>query len=198
MILLVRHGETEWNVVRRLQGRSDSPLTERGRRQVRAMGRLIRDLIAHDGGEGWRLISSPLGRTVATAEAIAAATGLAVEYDERVAEVNCGEWEGALFTDILTGAGGTMSRGRIFEAPGGETLADVQARIASFLADLPPEPDRRVVLVSHGVTGRVLRGQYAGVPDEQAVELDAPHDAVWRLADGQLDRFDCEPLNDLP
>ena len=195
MILLVRHGETEWNVARRLQGRSDSPLTELGRRQAYAMGRLLRELMARDGAEGWRLISSPLGRTIATAEAIAAETGLTVEFDERIAEVDCGAWEGAPFPDLLKTTGGAMSRGLIFTAPGCETYGQVQARIESFLADLPAEPGRQVVLVSHGVAGRVLRGHYAGLPQEVAVELEAPHGAVWRLSAGQVDRFDCEPLD---
>jgi len=193
VILLVRHGETEWNVARRLQGRADSPLTERGRRQAAAMGELIGELIAREGGEGWRLVSSPLGRTVATAQFIAAATGLTPEFDERIAEVDCGEWEGVPFADLLKTAQGGLSRGRIFEAPGAETYAQVQARIESFLAGLPPEPERRVVVVSHGVAGRVLRGHYGGIPDAEAVELEAPHDAVWRLAAGQVDRFDCAP-----
>ena len=48
MILLVRHGETEWNVERRFQGRRDSPLTERGRRQADAMAGLVRDLVRRD------------------------------------------------------------------------------------------------------------------------------------------------------
>lgn len=195
MILLVRHGETEWNVARRLQGRSDSPLTELGGRQAGAMGRLIRELMNREGG-GWRLVASPLGRTVATAEAISAATSLEAEYDPRIAEVDCGEWEGAFFSDILTTTGGTMSRGLIFSAPGCETYAEVQARVASFLADLPPEPQRRVILVSHGVTGRVLRGAYAGLPDAEAIELDAPHGTVWRLTAGQIDRFDCELIDE--
>jgi broad specificity phosphatase PhoE len=198
VILLVRHGETEWNVARRLQGRSDSSLTELGRRQVRAMGQLIRELIDREGADAWRLISSPLGRTVATAEAIAAATQLDVEYDDRLAEVDCGQWEGVLFSDVLGSAGGAMSRGAIFRAPGAETYEQVRARIESFLAGLPPEPERRVVLVSHGVTGRVLRGHYAGLPQEEAIELEAPHNAVWRLLGGQVDRFDGEPLDDTP
>ena len=196
MILLVRHGETEWNVARRFQGRRDSALTERGRRQAHAMGGLVRDLVARDPSPAWRLVSSPLGRTIATAEAIAEATGLAPELDPRLAEVDCGEWEGQSWVDIVARhPAGRSARQILFSSPGGETYEDVLARISSFLADQPPEPQRRLVVVSHGAAGRVLRGAYGGLGVEEVLSLDVPHDSVWRLANGQIDRFDCEPVD---
>ena len=68
-------------------------------------------------------------------------------------------------------------------------------RIGSFLADLPPEPGRRVVVASHGAAGRVLRGLYAGLPKPEVLTLEVPQDAVYRLVAGQVDRFDCEPVD---
>ena len=82
MILLVRHGETEWNVQRRFQGQKDSPLTERGWRQAAAMARLVADLVRREGGE-WRLVGSPLRRAHDTANLIAEAAGLTLETDAR-------------------------------------------------------------------------------------------------------------------
>lgn len=197
MMLLVRHGETEWNVARRFQGQQDSPLTALGLAQARAMGGLVRDLIRIDGAEGWRLISSPLGRAWATANEVARATGLTVELDERLAEVACGAWEGLLREDVIAAEGESPSGGElIFRGPGGETFDDVSARVAAFLADLPPEPDRRVVVVTHGAAGRVLRGLYAGMPKETVLGLEVPQDAVYRLMAGQVDRFDCEPVDE--
>jgi broad specificity phosphatase PhoE len=196
MILLVRHGETEWNVERRFQGRRDSPLTERGRRQADAMAGLVRDLVRRDPSQDWRLVASPLGRTVATAEAIARATGLAPELDARLAEVDCGEWEGMLWSEVVAQhSAGISARQLIFSSPGGETYDAVLGRIESFLAELPPEPARRVVVVSHGGAGRLIRGAYGGLPKETILTLEVPHAAVWRLANGQIDRFDCEPVD---
>lgn len=193
MILLMRHGETEWNLERRFQGRKDSPLTDRGRRQAKAMAALVRDLVLREPGP-WRLVSSPLRRAHETAAEVAAATGLALETDDRLMEISCGEWEGRTWAEVSAGRE-TSARQWIFDAPGGETHAQVQARIADFLATLPPEPERRAVLVSHGAAGRVLRGLYAGLPREATLDLEVPHDAVFRLRNGQIDRFDCEAVD---
>ena len=191
MILLVRHGETQWTVERRFQGQKDSPLTERGRRQAAAMAALVADLVHRDGGD-WRLVASPLGRTLDTAAIIAAATGLSLETDERLMEINCGAWEGLTWTEVSAGRDAN-SRHWTFDAPGGETHEDVAARIDDFLAALPPEPERRVVLVSHGAAGRVMRGSYIGLSREAMLDLDVPQDAIFRLQNGQIDRLDCDP-----
>ena len=82
----------------------------------------------------------------------------------------------------------------IFDAPGGERHDDVAARISDFLAGLAPEPERRVVVVSHGASGRVIRGSYSGLSREAMLDLDVPQDAVYRLQNGQIDRFDCAPV----
>ena len=192
MILLVRHGETQWNVERRFQGQKDSPLTERGRRQAVAMASLVRDLVGRGGGD-WRLIASPLGRAHDTAAIIAEATGLTHETDLRLMEINCGDWEGLTWTEVSAGRDAN-SRLWISDAPGGETHDDVAARLEAFLADLPPEPERRVILVSHGASGRVMRGAYVGLDRETMLDLDVPQDAVFRLQNGQIDRFDGEPV----
>lgn len=68
------------------------------------------------------------------------------------------------------------------------------ARVESFLADLPTEPERRLVVVSHGASGRVLRGVYAGLPKHDVLTLDVPQDAIFRLADGAIHRLECEPV----
>ena len=123
-------------------------------------------------------------------------TGLALELDDRLMETAFGEWEG-LTRDEIAAMRPDLAGNRewLFRTPGGETFEDVADRVNGLLADLPPEPDRRAILVSHGVTGRLLRGVYAGLPRSQILELDAPQDAVFRLMGGQVDRFDCAPLD---
>ena len=193
MILLVRHGETHWNVERRFQGRKDSPLTERGVRQATAMADLVRDLVARDPSDAWRLMASPLGRAQATAALISRAIGLPVQPDARLAEIDCGAWEGLTWPEVSAGRD-TNSRHWIFDAPGGERFEDVLARVGDFLDELPPEPERRVILVSHGASGRVLRGAYAALSRDEVLDLDVPQDAIFRLQNGQIDRLDCEPV----
>ena len=83
----------------------------------------------------------------------------------------------------------------IFDVPGCEPYAAVTARLESWLATLPPEPDRRIIAVSHGVTGRVLRGLYAGYGQDRTAEQDVPQDAVFLLRNGEVGRIDCEPLD---
>lgn len=194
MIILLRHGETFWNREKRIQGHTESDLTPLGERQAEAMAGLAAQLAAREGG-GWRLVASPIGRARRTAEAVARATGLAIEIDARLAEICCGEWEGRLRAELFAEFPERATNGEwFFGAPGGETFDEVYARAASWLADLPPEPDRRVIAVSHGVTGRLLRGAYAGLARPAILAQEVPQDAVYRLKDGEIARFDCEPV----
>lgn len=196
MIYLVRHGQTEWNVERRMQGRRESPLTRLGERQAGAMAKLLTGLVAADSPGSWRLVSSPLGRARQTADVIAASLGVTVEIDERLAEIAFGEWEGRLREEVAPQHPELFATPEwLFSPPGGETYEDVRARVVGFLQDLPPEPARRVIAVSHGVTGRVLRGVYAGLSRADTLMQDVPQDAVFRLLGGEIARIDCPPVS---
>jgi len=195
VIYLVRHGQTEFNRERRIQGHVDSPLTELGVRQAQAVGRLLRDLIREP--DGWRLVSSPLGRARATAELISARLGgLPVELDDRLKEMSWGPHDGRLRAELEAEEPETFGKtGWAFDARSGESYEAVSARIGAWLADLPPEPERRVVAVSHGISGRVLRGLYAGLDRDASSRQDVPQDAVYLLQNGGVGRIDCEPLD---
>lgn len=195
MIYLCRHGQTFHNREGRLQGRLECDLTPLGLLQARAMGALLYDLVSRDSTAPWRLVASPLRRARATAEAIGERLGLSVEFDERLVEIDVGEWSGRLREEVhgenphLAGDDGWG-----FHAPGGETYEAMMSRLTSWLSDQTVEPDRRLIVVSHGVAGRLLRGAYAGFTRDETLKLDIPQDAVYRLANGQIDRFDCEPV----
>lgn len=194
MIILVRHGQTFWNREMRIQGHMESELTPLGERQAVAMARRVADLVRQDGGD-FRLVASPLGRAQQTAAAVADATGLPVEIDARLAEIAVGEWEGKLRADIAHHHPETFATKEwFFGAPGGETFEDVTARAIDWLAGLPPEPERRVIAVSHGVWGRLLRGAYAGLARQATLDQDVPQDAVYTLAGGRIEKHDCEPV----
>jgi broad specificity phosphatase PhoE len=195
VIYLVRHGQTEFNRERRIQGHVDSPLTELGVRQAKAVSRLLRDLIREP--TGWRIVSSPLGRARATAEIIAGKLGgLPVELEPRIQEMSWGSHDGRLRAEIEAEHPETFGKtGWAFDAPtDGESYEVVAARVGDWLASLPPEPDRKIIAVSHGISGRVLRGLYADLPRDEAGQQDVPQDAVFLLQHGNVGRIDCEPL----
>jgi probable phosphoglycerate mutase len=196
VIYLVRHGETEFNRERRIQGHVDSPLTARGVRQAQAVAGLLADMTA--GEAGWRVVTSPLGRARATAEIVARRLGVPkVEEDRRLIELSWGDWDGRLRGELEAEYPDAFGRtGWAFDAPTGESYEAVQARLADWLASLPPEPERRIIAVSHGVAGRVLRGVYGSLERDATVTQDVPQDAVYRLVDGQIHRIDCAPVED--
>jgi probable phosphoglycerate mutase len=191
MIYLCRHGETEFNRERRVQGQSESVLTGLGRSQAAAMARLLQTLTASDPGP-WRLIASPLGRTRATAEAIGERLGLSVQFDDRLMEVSLGAWEGRLWSDLARLDPTLLDDPeRVFRGPGGETYADLMARVTAWLAEQEAEPHRRLIVVSHGVAGRLLRGAYAGLARDAILAQDVPQDAIFRLSGGAIARIEC-------
>jgi len=194
MILLLRHGETFWNRERRIQGRAESPLTPLGERQAAAMASLVADLIARE-DHAFRLVASPIGRARQTAEHVARATQLPIELDDRLVEIGCGVWEGLLHDEVKTRHPDHYARHWIFGAPGGETFDDVMIRARAWLDAQEAEPTRRLIVVSHGVWGRCLRGIYGGLSADETNRLPVPQDAVFRLHNGRIDRFDCASLD---
>jgi probable phosphoglycerate mutase len=191
VIYLVRHGQTAFNAERRLQGHVDSPLTGLGVRQAQAVAGLLAELVT--GEPGFRIVSSPLGRARSTADIIAQRLGVAeVEEDRRLIELSWGAWDGRLRSELEAEYPQAFGRtGWAFDGPTGESYEAVQGRLADWLESLPPEPERRIIAVSHGVSGRVLRGVYGNLPRDAAVAQDVPQDAVYRLVDGQIHRIDC-------
>ncbi|GAB4392984.1 MAG: histidine phosphatase family protein [Kiloniellaceae bacterium] len=191
MIYLLRHGETEWNREGRLQGHGDSPLTERGLSQAVAMGGALRREIGDEDLAGYTLVSSPLGRTLATARCVAAVTGhnpAEIVEDPRLREHGFGAWEGEIYQEveqIHPEAWRAREADRWhYQVPGGESGALVAARIGAWLAEQSEEA--RLIVVSHGFAGRVLRGLYSGATPEEMLALPEPQDAVFRLSRGKI------------
>jgi len=162
-VYLVRHGETVWNAERRIQGQSDSPLTEKGEQQAWQVGERVKHLgITH-------IIASDLGRTRRTAEIIADACGCSLTLDARLRELNMGvlekrpldgltaeeeQWRAAL----VNGTEG----GRI---PEGESMTEMATRMHAALnacLDLPA--GSRPLLVSHGMALGSLVSTILGLP----------------------------------
>lgn len=187
MIYLVRHGETEFNRVRRYQGWLDSPLTEAGIAQARAVGRRLAQL-----PDAWaaEIVSSPIGRARRTAELIAAElAGRAIAFDDRLREISLGSWDGLDRDEIAAQRPGIFDADDgswYFDTPDGETYDEIAGRIGGCLAALAGRP---AIVVTHGVVTRVLRGIYAGLPRAAALRLPVPQDRFYRLADGRIEEI---------
>jgi broad specificity phosphatase PhoE len=144
VIAFVRHGQTELNRGGRLQGRIDAPLSALGAEQAAALGRGFASQPVV------RVLSSPLQRARDTAAAIAAAHGLTVEADERLIELDYGDWDGLPLADISSSDWATWRHDPEFAPPGGERLTDVTARVAGFTASVFRDHGNDLVIaVSH-------------------------------------------------
>ena len=187
-ILLVRHGETEWNLQRRVQGRFDSPLTERGVVQAHAIGELLRRL---PDAVVARIVASPLDRARRTAEIVAGHLGARLIIDDRLREISVGSWDGLTYRDIEMCSPGVFDGdGRhewYFRAPDGDTYEAFTARIAEWLAEAAGA--RLLIAVTHGIVSRVARGLYARLPRATALTLPVPQDKIFRLAGGAVEEI---------
>lgn len=145
MIVLVRHGETEPNRAGRLLGRADPPLNERGSQQAHALATFL----AH-GPAPTAVITSPLTRAAATATAIGVAVGAPVQVDDRLIELDYGEWDQRPLRDIPADIAAHWRADPGFAPPGGESLADLRARVAPCAEGLFEQAaDGVIFVVSH-------------------------------------------------
>jgi probable phosphoglycerate mutase len=142
VIDFVRHGQTAHNREGRLQGRVDLELSERG------LGQAARLADRFAGSAVTGVISSPLQRARQTAAAIAAVTGCDVEVDDRLLELDYGEWDGRPLAEIRPEHWAAWIADPSFAPPGGESLVSVTERVASFCRD-HLAPDDQVIAVSH-------------------------------------------------
>ena len=146
-IILVRHGETTWNVEGRYQGQEDTPLSERGMAQAARLAEGLADVTID------RAISSPLKRSFITAETVCGRHGIAVSADARLSEINHGSWEGQLATEIQAAYPEDFARWHsqphLVQMPdGGENLEDVRRRVRDAFDDYARDYDGETLLVA--------------------------------------------------
>jgi broad specificity phosphatase PhoE len=169
-LLLVRHGQSAWNAAGLLQGQTAHvPLTELGHAQAAAAARELARL------RPGRLVSSDLRRAVQTAEHCARATGLPVTTTPALREQGYGVLEGRPSRELWDVVDWTDPH---WSAEGGESLAQLHARVAAFLDGLRRRPPADVVaLVTHGDTIRAVRAVVAGAGPE-ALPAETPHNGT--------------------
>ncbi len=160
-LLLVRHGQTDWNVQRRVMGMGPIGLNKVGIAQVRALALELAD---------WPLdaiIASPARRTRETAEILLEGReGLVVKLDDAFAEVDYGDWVDRPFSDFEGDKGFNqyMRASATFQIPGGERLSDMQRRVVQGIENLRGQfPDGRAVVVSHADIIKSIIVHYLGV-----------------------------------
>jgi len=180
-LYILRHGETEWNRAERLQGHLDSPLTERGRAQAREQREILSELLLPAGHV--TVMSSPSPRALRTAEI--ALPGHPIAQDARLLEIDLGDWAGRVLSEIRADhpeiAAATDPHLWKFTAPRGERLAQMAARCQSLLASLHGP----TVLVTHGITSRVLRCLALGLPPEDLSSMPGGQGVVHVVEHGK-------------
>ena len=158
-LLLVRHGETDWNRDGRWQGHSDTPLNELGRRQARELAAEL------DGVDV--VYSSDLARARETAEIIAARLGVPVRLDARLRERSFGAWEGLTTAEIeerFREAHGRWQSGEGFGPDDAESFETFDDRVRSFLDEvLHRHPQETVLVIGHGGSIRVMQAVASGL-----------------------------------
>ena len=173
---LMRHGEPVGG--RRYRGQIDDPLSEKGWAQMQAaVGELV----------PWtRIVSSPLLRCRAFAEALADRHGLPLALDERLKEVGFGEWEGKSAAEIEQDAPGTLARFKVdpmrARPAGAEPLADFHARVAAGLEDLLAQhAGQHVLLVGHAGVMRMALAWALHIPLGHAYRIEVATASLTRL-----------------
>ena len=175
-LYILRHGQTEWNAEGRMQGALNSPLTPQGEVEAAKQGAILQSLDL----TGFQFICSPQGRAVQTAGIALARCADFIVTDPRLAEISVGEWAGLLRDDLPMEDVPDPYMAQYEAAPGGEGLAGVEARAAAFLADLKGP----AVLVTHGVTSRILRALVVGEAALRPASIHGGQGVVYHLKDG--------------
>lgn len=162
---MIRHGESTWNEVHRIQGQLDPPLSQRGREQA---GRLARRL---SGRRIAAIYVSDLARARETAEPIEAATGVRAEPMSELREIFLGEWEGLHTAELAERFPEAWARWTAEPSwdivPGGERAAAFDARVTSAVdALLARHPESDVVVVTHGGVIQVALHHIVGRPSQ--------------------------------
>lgn len=174
-LLVIRHGKTAWNLEGRIQGRIDIPLSDTGRAEL--AGRRLPEEFAH-----FQWICSPLSRARETAEILG---GRDVRIEPAIIEMHWGEWEGRTFPELRETYGEEFryneARGLYMTPPGGESPADVVARLTPFLKGLT----RDTVAVTHKGVIRALKSMAYGwdMQDDAPVRFDWATGHLFEVAE---------------
>jgi len=193
-IYYIRHGETEWNALGRLQGTQDIPLNDLGRKQAASAGAILSGLFARDGRSEASLefVASPLVRARSTMELVRGSLSLPPDQyaiDPRLREIGYGQWEGATLAQMQVEDPDLFARRQTdkwtVSPPGGESYVEVQARVNDWYRQLTAD----TVAVAHGGTARALMVALGLETPDSAADLTIEQGAVYVFGDGGLEKY---------
>ena len=167
LVLVARHGETDWNAEHRFQGHADRPLNARGREQADALAELLDDVPLA------AVVSSDLMRARETAEVVSARHGLPVRVEPELREVDVGTWTGLTTEEARDAEPEAYARWRtgLPGWSGGETYEEMAVRVVAALQRVAADYEddgRPILLVGHGATIRAYEAATTG-EDQQTV-----------------------------
>ena len=193
-VYYIRHGETEWNALGRLQGVQDIPLNDLGRSQSTHAGDILAELLKRHGESASSIgfVASPLGRARQTMELVRGTLRLPLSgyaIDDRLREIGYGAWEGSTLAEMQAKDPDLFARRQVDKwtvaPPGGETYVSVQARMTTWYRDLKAD----VVAVAHGGTARALMVALGFETPESAADLGIEQGAVYVFGDEGLAKY---------
>ena len=173
-LVLIRHGETDWNVEGRYQGQADPPLNARGLEQARRLAEKLE-------GQGLNLLySSPLKRAAQTAEVVAAGLDVPMYLEPRLREIHQGDWQTRLRAEIASLYPETFKRWETepweVHPPGGEHLSQVQARVDAALDEIiARHPQQTIGIVAHRVPIALIKMRFQDLDPDIIRTLDLPN-----------------------
>ncbi|EJY0699809.1 TPA: histidine phosphatase family protein [Vibrio parahaemolyticus] len=189
-IFVLRHGETEFNADKKLQGHCNSSLTSKGSDQARCVGTTLKQYVEN---RPFRVYSSTLGRALQTSQIVCEELNYSYENlnkEPRLKECSLGEWEQRTIPSLEQEIPNLLAQNDWYlQAPNCETYESVRERLSSWLSDVAHDED--IVVVSHGLTGIVLRGLLLGMDYTQVWQQDLPQDAFFIIEDGRITRVNC-------
>ena len=198
-LFLLRHGETDWNAEKRLQGRTDTSLNAKGRAQAKRHGAELAKIFKFSSFQNntfndelaeWHFVSSPLKRCRETLELVLEALGcahLSYDLDDRLTEISFGEWEGQRWDELRLREPELVAArfDNPWEvcAPGAETYSDLEKRVLDWYSAHPP----KTIAVTHSGPSRIIRRAVSQMPRERILDLQSPQDRFMNVHAGGFD-----------
>jgi broad specificity phosphatase PhoE len=184
-LILIRHGETDWNVAGRYQGQANPPLNARGLQQARELAEKLLTL------ELDLLYTSPLQRAAQTARIIASRLEIPLHFEPRLVEIHQGDWQGRLRAEIQALYPQLFMRWETepwqVSPPNGETLFEVQARLDAALGSiLKRHPGACIGLVTHRIPIALIKLRYQDLDKDIVRTLSLPNTYFEEIRPAQL------------
>jgi len=182
LIYFLRHGQTDYNASKRIQGTLEIPINEKGREQACRNGGLLAELI--EGKDRFDFVASPLLRARQTMEVVRDTMGLPAQgyrTDDRLKEISFGAWAGLTWPDIEARDPEAYARRQAdrwnVAAPGGQSYRDVYRAVVEWVETVTSD----TVVVAHYGTARCIRGYVLKLAPAEILDLDAPQDKVLMI-----------------